>query len=611
MTTPLRFIYSGAINLFATDKISEMKAPTLVKNLVKKALERKAETSLTVILIAALLSLTGCAGKLSKSEPETDAVLLPAVEYHPGELNRETLYELIVAEIAGQRKEFDLSLDYYLHQARLTGDPEIAKRATYIAQYLQRENPLLEASKLWQQAEPENPEPYLISASLLLRKGDFTAALPLLRKALHHSDRQTLMIISAQADKFSPEETDAYIQLLEEHAGNEKDATLLTTLGILYGLQGNSEKALQRFDAAIAEDPDHLEAILQKAERLRAQGNFRKAIKVLAPQMEADQPDQHVFTLYVQLLFQSKQTKKAVKQALLLVETFPEEPQLTFYTALLLLENEQVQQSRNIMQDLLQRYPDNTTPHYYLGLIEQHDGNAEQAIGHFLKVKDSNNILQAYRRVATLLDHPDNRARLQNILQDARNSMPEIDIPLYVMEAEWLNLHDFKDAALSMLDEALQLHPDNANLLYTRAMTLDPQDIGLIEKDLRQVLELEPDNSMALNALGYTLTLYTNRFDEAFDLINRALELSPNDPAILDSMGWILLKQGKASEAVNFLQQAYDLFPDPEVSAHLIQAYHAAGSQQLALELLKQEQLKHPDNEFLMEAATSINAPLD
>ncbi len=611
MTTPLRFIYSGAINLFATDKISEMKAPTLVKNLVKKALERKAETSLTVILIAALLSLTGCAGKLSKSEPETDAVLLPAVEYHPGELNRETLYELIVAEIAGQRKEFDLSLDYYLHQARLTGDPEIAKRATYIAQYLQRENPLLEASKLWQQAEPENPEPYLISASLLLRKGDFTAALPLLRKALHHSDRQTLMIISAQADKFSPEETDAYIQLLEEHAGNEKDATLLTTLGILYGLQGNSEKALQRFDAAIAEDPDHLEAILQKAELLRAQGSFRKAIKVLAPQMEADQPDQHVFTLYVQLLFQSKQTKKAVKQALLLVETFPEEPQLTFYTALLLLENEQVQQSRNIMQDLLQRYPDNTTPHYYLGLIEQHDGNAEQAIGHFLKVKDSNNILQAYRRVSTLLDHPDNRARLQNILQDARNSMPEIDIPLYVMEAEWLNLHDFKDAALSMLDEALQLHPDNANLLYTRAMTLDPQDIGLIEKDLRQVLELEPDNSMALNALGYTLTLYTNRFDEAFDLINRALELSPNDPAILDSMGWILLKQGKASEAVNFLQQAYDLFPDPEVSAHLIQAYHAAGSQQLALELLKQEQLKHPDIEFLMEAATSINAPLD
>lgn len=602
MTTPLRFIYSGAINLFATDKISKMKAPTPVKT---------AATSVAVTLIAALMTLSGCTGKFSKPGPDTEVTPLAPVEYHPGELNRETLYELIVAEIAGQRKEFDLSLNNYLHQAQMTGDPEIAKRATYIAQYLQRDDQLLEASKLWQKAEPDNPEPYLISASLLLRKGDFTAALPLLRKALHHSDKQTLMIISAQADKFSPEEADAYIKLLEEHASKETDATLLTTLGILYGVQGNNIKALQRFNAAIAEDPDHLEAVIQKAELLRSQGDYRQAIKVLEPQLAADQPDQQIFTLYVQLLFQSKQTKKAVKQALLLVDTFPDEPQLTFYTALLLLENEQVEQSRNIMQELLQRYPDNTTPHYYLGLIEQHEDHTEEAISHFLKVKDPNNILQAYRRIGALLDHPNNRTRLQNILQDARGNMPEIDIQLYVMEAEWLNLHDFKDAALSSLDEALQLHPDDANLLYTRAMTLDPQDIGLIEKDLRQVLALEPDNSMALNALGYTLTLYTDRFDEAFELISKALALTPDDPAILDSMGWILLKQGKAAEAVGFLQQAYDQFPDPEVSAHLIQAYHAAGQQQQALQLLKQEQLKHPDNEFLIEAATSINAPLD
>ncbi|WP_299196043.1 tetratricopeptide repeat protein [uncultured Amphritea sp.] len=588
-----------------------MKAPTLVTKVVNQA-ATTAATPIAATLVAVLLSLSGCTGQLSKlvaDTADTEAVSLPVVEYQPGELNRETLYELIVAEIAGQRKEFDLSLDNYLHQARLTGDPEIAKRATYIAQYLQRNDQLLQASQLWQKADPQNPEPYLVAASLLLRKGDFTEALPLLRKALQHSDKQTLMIISAQADKLTPEENDAYVQLLEEQAGKETDATLLTTLGILYALQGNNEKALQRFDAAIADDASYLEAVLQKAELLRAAGHYRKAIKVLEPQMDADQPDQQLFTLYVQLLFQSKQTKKAVQQALLLVETFPEEPQLTFYTSLLLLENDQVEQSREIMQDLLQRYPDNTTPHYYLGLIEQHDGNNEKAIAHFIKVKDSNNILQAYRRIAALLDHPNNRDRLQGILQDARNNMPEIDIQLYAMEAEWLNLHDFKDAALSMLDEALQQHPNDSSLLYTRAMTLDPQDINLIEKDLRQVLRLEPDNSMALNALGYTLSLYTDRFDEAYELINKALQLSPNDPAILDSMGWVLLKQGKAADAVSFLQQAYDLFPDPEVSAHLIQAYHAAGNQQQALNLLKKEQLKHPDNEYLQEAATSINAP--
>ncbi len=566
-------------------------------------------TTVTTTLIATLLSIGGCTSQFSK--PVTTAAItpLPVVEYIPGELNRETLYELVVAEIAGQRKEFDISLENYLHQAQLTGDPAIAKRATYIAQYLHQPDQTLLASTLWQQAEPENPEPYQIAAGILLRKGDFSTALPLLRKALHHSNPQTLMVISAQAEQFSAEEAGAYIGLLEEFSNQSSDATLLTTLGLLYKQQGNKKQALQHFNAALQAEPDHLEAIKQKAELFRTQNKFKQAISLLEAQLEKGKPDQQLNTLYVQLLFQSKQSKRGAEQAQLLIERFADKPQLSFYVALLLLENEQVAQSRQIMKDLLSRYPDNTTPYYYLGLIEQQDGNSELAISHFLKVRDNNNLLPAFRRIATLLDHPSDRLQLQNITREARNSIPEISIQLYVLEAEWLNLNDYKGTALSVLDEALQQHQDDVNLLYTRAMILEPQDIQLIERDLRRVIELEPDNSMALNALGYTLSLYTDRFDEAFELIAEALRLKPDDPAILDSMGWVLLKQGKAAEAISFLQQAYKLFPDPEVSAHLIQAYQTSGQPLRAQELLQQELLKHPDNEFLMDAATSINKP--
>jgi Flp pilus assembly protein TadD len=566
-------------------------------------------TAIATTFIATLLGISGCTSQLNKPAVTAAETPLPKVEYVPGELNRETLYDLVVAEIAGQRKAFDLSLDNYLHQAQLTGDPAIAKRATYIAQYLHQADQTLLASTLWQQAEPENPEPYQIAASLLLRKGEFATALPLLRKALSHSNPQTLMVISAQTKQFSAEEAEAYIQLLEEFAADETDATLLTTLGLLYKQQGNDEQALKRFNAAIQAEPEHLEAIIQKAELLRTQNKFRQAIVILESQMEKGTADQQLYTLYVQLLFQSKQLKKGSEQAQLLVDSFPNEPQLSFYVALLLLENEQTEQSRKIMKDLLIRYPDNTTPHYYLGLVEQQEGNTELALDHFLKVRDNNNLLPAYRRIATLLDHPSDRLRLQEIIQQARNSIPEISTQLYVMEAEWLNLNDYKGTALSVLDEALQQHQDDVSLLYTRAMILEPQDIQLIERDLRRVIELEPDNSMALNALGYTLSLYTDRFDEAFELITEAFRLKPNDPAILDSMGWILLKQGKAAEAVNFLQQAYDQFPDPEVSAHLIQAYQASGQLQRAEQLLQQELLKHPGNDFLMDAATSIDKP--
>ncbi len=571
------------------------------------------KTSLPAITLFSLL-LSGCAMQPANNNSAplyATPDQFSDVEYQPGELNKETLFELIVAEMAGQRKEFDLSLEKYISQAEKTADPAIAKRATYIAQYLQRKEETLKASQIWQQAEPDNAEPYQIAASILLREGDFSAALPLLRKALQHTDTQALLVISAQASQFSDEELSAYIELLQEHSQQANSSQLHTTLGVLYRQQDDDENALTEFDKAIQLNSDNEEAVYQKAELLRSQQQYSQAIRLIKPYLKQDTPNQQLYTLYVQLLFQSGEKEQATEQARQLAALFPDEPQLNFYIALLLLENGETDQSRAIMQDLLDRYPNNTTPHYYLGLIEQRAKNTEAAIGHFSKVRDNNNILQAYSRISALLDNPAQRDRLQRIMQNARNSLPEIGIQLYVIEAEWLHLNDFSDAALNLMDEALQQYDNDINLLYTRAMMLDPQDIKLIEQDLRQVLAVEPDNSLALNALGYTLTIYTDRFDEAYELIAKAHELNPDEPAILDSMGWILFKQGKTGEAIPFLKRAYDAFPDPEVSSHLIQAYHANGEEQKARELLDQELTKHPDNEYLKEAQSTLSEPAE
>lgn len=566
----------------------------------------------TPLLAITLLSLfvSGCA---TQSSPPADSVLFANPEqfddvtYSAGELNKQTLFELIVGEMAGQRKEFDLSLEKYLNQAEKTADPAIAKRATYIAQYLQRKEEALQASQLWQQAEPDNPEPYQIAASLLLRDGDFGTALPLLRKALQHTDSQALQVISAQAAQLTDDELNAYISLLSEFTDTLPSSQLHTTLGVLYKQQGDNDNAIKALNTALSLDSNNEEAVLQKAELLRQQQDYQPAIRLVKPYIHQDSPNQQLYTLYVQLLFQAGARAEASEQAGRLAALFPDEPQLNFYLALLLLDNDRVDQSRTMMQTLLTRYPDNSTPHYYLGLIEQRAGNTDAAINHFIKVRDNNNILQAYSRVSSLLDNAEQRQRLQRIMQNARHSLPEIAVQLYIIEAEWLHLNDFNNAALNLMDEALQQHGEEINLLYTRAMMLAPQDIQLIEQDLRTVLAAEPDNSLALNALGYTLTIYTERFDEAYKLIARALELNPQEPAILDSMGWILFKQGKVGEAIPFLQQAYDAFPDPEVSAHLIQAYHAHGDQQKARELLQKELTKHPDNEYLKEAQATLS----
>lgn len=564
-------------------------------------------SSLVITLFS--LIVTGCA--LQPQQNKLAYTPLPEVEYQPGQLNRETLYELIVAEVAGQRKQFELSLANYMHQSRMTGDPVIAKRATYIAQYLQQPDKTLEAAALWQKIEPDNPEPYQISAGLLLRQGNFNAALPLLQKALQHSDQQTLLVIRAQSERLSADELTAYIHLLEQYRKETgtTDTGLFTTLGILYKHQGKLQLASQRLDQAIASNPKNHEAIYQKAELLRIQQRYPEAISMVEPELNQDSPNQQLYTLYIQALFQNGQSDKAVTQAKQLLQLYPNEPQLGFYIALLLLENENIDDSRLILEQLLQSFPNNTTPHYYLGLIAQREQRDQAAISHFLQVRDNNNILQSFARISGLLDNADDKQQLQSIMLDGRNSLPQISIQLFVAEAEWLNLHDYKDEALNLLDEALQQHKDEINLLYSRAMMLDPQDISLMEQDLRRVIEIDPQNSMAMNALGYSLTIYTERYDEALQLISQALSITPNDPAALDSMGWVLYKLGRTPEAVPYLEQAYDAFPDPEVSSHLIRVYIAAGQLLKARALLEQELLKHPDNEYLSEAAKAISSP--
>jgi Flp pilus assembly protein TadD len=137
-------------------------------------------------------------------------------------------------------------------------------------------------------------------------------------------------------------------------------------------------------------------------------------------------------------------------------------------------------------------------------------------------------------------------------------------------------------------------------------MLTDPEQSQQMISDLRRALVLSPDNPMLQNALGYTLTLYTDELEEAHALISRALAQQPEDAAILDSMGWVLHRLGRNEEALHFLQQAHSRYPEPEVTAHLVQVLWALDQQQRATELLLQALEQQPNDSHLLEAADMI-----
>jgi Flp pilus assembly protein TadD len=125
--------------------------------------------------------------------------------------------------------------------------------------------------------------------------------------------------------------------------------------------------------------------------------------------------------------------------------------------------------------------------------------------------------------------------------------------------------------------------------------------IDVLETNLRKLIKIRPDHAHAYNALGYTLADRNQRIEEAHDLIQTALKLSPDDPFILDSMGWVLFRMGRSEEGLDFLQKAYKLRPDAEIAAHLGEVLWTLGRHDEARRVWDGAMKEHPDNEALQK----------
>ena len=125
--------------------------------------------------------------------------------------------------------------------------------------------------------------------------------------------------------------------------------------------------------------------------------------------------------------------------------------------------------------------------------------------------------------------------------------------------------------------------------------------LNIVEEDLRAILAKEPDNSQALNALGYTLADRTDRYQEAYDLIKHALSLEPNSYYFLDSMGWVLYRLGRHEEAINYLRKAMALTQDPEVAAHLGEVLWVDGDKKEAKKVWETALKQTPEDSKLID----------
>jgi tetratricopeptide (TPR) repeat protein len=182
-------------------------------------------------------------------------------------------------------------------------------------------------------------------------------------------------------------------------------------------------------------------------------------------------------------------------------------------------------------------------------------------------------------------------------------------VQLYILESDILIHAGDLTAAGALLDRANDEFGDSADLLYARSLLAEKRgDIKGAERDLRRIISIDPDNGAALNALGYVLTNHSKRYLEAQGLIRRALVLSPNDPTVLDSMGWVKFRMGDTQAALGYLEQAYERYPDPEIAAHLGEVLWTLGRRERAIAIWREGLNKDAAHGVLRETVRRLGA---
>jgi tetratricopeptide (TPR) repeat protein len=565
--------------------------------------------ALGLLLIGGVL-VAGCSLQPGPSEAEVEApasaetpVQAPAPEVKLRPFPADGFYDLLVAEFALHRGEYDLALNNYLQQAHTINDVGVTARASRLAQFIRADRAALDAAQLWVAQDPDDIEAQFTLATQLAKAQRPLEAVPHMVKVLDSGSNANFAVIAAAALQQSEGTQNTLLAQFDELLATHPDSVeLMTGKALLLQERGQKEEALALVRKVLDIAPDTTHAIVIEAKLLEDMGRQDEALARLQQMVEQNPYNRRLRLQYARLLTKPDMNK-AREQFAILVEQSPGDADLLLSLALVTKETGALDDAENYFQQLLALGQRVQEANFYLGQIAEERGDIDAALRYYEQIPPSPDFFPALGRIVQLQLANHQVAGARRHLRELRSRYPQHAVRLYLVESEVLMQAKDYQAGTDLLTEALKKFPQQPNLLYARSTFSEQRrDVPLLEKDLRAILAEDADNVVALNALGYTLANLTNRYDEAYELIKRALAQKPDDPAIQDSMGWVEYHRGNLTEARAWLEKSYAVFPDPEVAAHLGEVLWQAGSEQRAREIWAKAMAEDPESEPLRSA---------
>jgi tetratricopeptide (TPR) repeat protein len=536
--------------------------------------------------------------------PKPRVVVRPNVRQPPlpaQALSQAVLFKLLLAEIALQRGQNNVAVQSFLELTKETRDPRIAQRATEVALNTRFFGAALETAGIWLAADPESQQARQILAALLVNQARLADAEPHLEKWLatdkdhvgngfmqlnamlaRHPDKAAVLHLTQNLAKPYPAVPEAHYSIAQAAWA-----------------AGQAPLALAEIREALRLRADWEQAALFQGQVLQRSSNA-EALAYYQSFLNANPRAMDVRLSYARLLVTDKKYAEARNEFQALLKEFPNNADVTMAVALLSLQLNDFDVAEMQLKHALETdYKDPNAVRFYLGQVNEERKRPDEALRWYSSVTGGDQYVPSRARYAGILAKQGKLDDARKYLQEAGRSAPE-RVQFTQAEAQLLRDANEYQAAFDLLGEAVAKNPNSPELLYDQAMAAEKVDrIDVLEANLRKVIQLKPDYAHAYNALGYTFADRNTRLDEAYTLVEQALKLAPEDPFIMDSMGWVLFRMNQNDAAITFLKRAFDIRPDAEIAAHLGEVLWAAGRQDEAKKVWADALKDNPANELL------------
>jgi tetratricopeptide (TPR) repeat protein len=517
-------------------------------------------------------------------------------------------YHMQLAEQALENRELNTAATEFTLAAELSDDLTLVERATQFTMGVGFDALAERAAGRWIELAPDSQMAHAILGRLRLRRHAVDAAVASFEQALGDAEpRRDEVYLALASDLAAEDDARLVARLLSRLAAQDPLAPgLQLALGTAALRAQNFGLALAAAERAAQDDPGWTEPQLLVARALIAAGRADEGL-ARASDLLAEDGSPLSELAYTRMLADAGRIDEARVRLDGLVARYGERTEISRTRAFVDLaggELEAADQRFAAMEGVGQ---ERFEAFYYRALIAVQKGDAELARRYYQRISSGPYLVPAQLAVAETYRRENDLDSALAGLSTFAADHPAQAYEVFRYQAELLQLAGRQAEALAVYDKALEYKPASIDMLLARSALLEQLDrVDAALADLALAVQIAPDDAMALNAYGYLLANRTRQYRKAWTHVRRALELAPDNPPILDSVGWALFKMGRHEEARSWLEQAWALLQDPELASHLVEIYWKLGERERARELLIATLEKWPDSKPAQQTAARL-----